>query len=87
MSDAEHFDDDPEAWRDHAVCAQTDPEIFFPEQGGSTREAKRICGGCQVADECLTWALSQPVNPTGIWGGTTERARRRIKRGLKGVAA
>ncbi|QXO13978.1 WhiB family transcription factor [Mycobacterium phage Illumine] len=87
MSDAAHFDDDPEAWRADAVCAQTDPEIFFPEQGGSTREARRICGGCRVSDECLAWALGQRVNPIGIWGGTTERERRRIKRGLKGVAA
>ncbi|QFG08440.1 WhiB transcriptional factor [Mycobacterium phage Yunkel11] len=87
MSDAMHFDDNAEGWRAAALCAQTDPEIFFPEQGGSTREAKRVCGACRVSDQCLAWALAQPVNPTGIWGGTTERERRRIKRGLKGVAA
>lgn len=46
----------PEAtdqWQDRALCAQTDPEAFFPEKGGSTREAKKICMGCEVRHECL----------------------------------
>ena len=40
-------------WKDRALCAETDPEAFFPEKGGSTREAKRICIGCEVKGECL----------------------------------
>ena len=46
-------------WQDRALCAQTDPEAFFPEKGGSTREAKRICGSCEVSSECLDYALAQ----------------------------
>ncbi|MCA1694976.1 MAG: WhiB family transcriptional regulator, partial [Actinobacteria bacterium] len=45
--------DDPPEWQEQALCAQTDPEAFFPEKGGSTREAKRICTGCEVKTECL----------------------------------
>ena len=45
-------------WQDRALCAQTDPEAFFPEKGGSTREAKRICQGCDVRAECLEYALA-----------------------------
>ena len=44
-------------WQDRALCAQTDPEAFFPEKGGSTREAKRVCRGCEVRAECLEYAL------------------------------
>ena len=46
-------------WQERALCAQTDPEAFFPEKGGSTREAKRICSGCEVRAECLEYALAQ----------------------------
>ena len=45
-------------WHERALCAQTDPEAFFPEKGGSTREAKRICLGCEVKDACLDYALA-----------------------------
>ena len=38
-------------WQERALCAQTDPEAFFPEKGGSTREAKRVCLTCDVRDE------------------------------------
>jgi WhiB family redox-sensing transcriptional regulator len=71
---------DPElAWQERALCAQTDPEAFFPEKGGSTREAKRICVGCEVKAECLTYALAHDER-FGIWGGLSERERRRLKR-------
>jgi WhiB family transcriptional regulator, redox-sensing transcriptional regulator len=71
--------DDEGGWQDRALCAQTDPEAFFPEKGGSTREAKRICVGCQVRAECLEYAL---VNDErfGIWGGLSERERQRLRR-------
>ena len=52
------FDAVEEQWQDRALCAQTDPEAFFPEKGGSTREAKRICSGCEVKAECLEYALA-----------------------------
>ena len=66
-------------WQERALCAQTDPEAFFPEKGGSTREAKRICSGCEVRAECLTYALAHDER-FGIWGGLSERERRRVKR-------
>lgn len=66
-------------WHDRALCAQTDPEAFFPEKGGSTREAKKICTGCDVRAECLTYALSNDER-FGIWGGLSERERRKLKK-------
>ncbi len=66
-------------WQDRALCAQTDPEAFFPEKGGSTREAKRVCRGCEVRAECLEYALEHDER-FGIWGGLSERERRRLKR-------
>jgi WhiB family redox-sensing transcriptional regulator len=65
-------------WQDRAVCAQTDPDAFFPEKGGSTREAKRVCRVCEVRAECLQYALDNDER-FGIWGGLSERERRRIK--------
>ncbi|CQD07995.1 WhiB2 [Mycobacterium lentiflavum] len=71
----------PDQWQDRALCAQTDPEAFFPEKGGSTREAKKICLGCEVRHECLEYALAHDER-FGIWGGLSERERRRLKRGI-----
>ena len=67
------------SWQEQALCAQTDPEAFFPEKGGSTREAKRICVGCEVKGDCLEYALMKDER-FGIWGGLSERERRRLKR-------
>jgi WhiB family transcriptional regulator, redox-sensing transcriptional regulator len=66
-------------WQDDALCAQVDPEIFFPEKGGSTREPKRVCRACEVRAECLEYALEHQER-FGIWGGFSERERRRLKR-------
>jgi WhiB family redox-sensing transcriptional regulator len=68
----------PEAWRADALCAETDPEAFFPEKGGSTRDAKRVCAGCPVRAECLEFALASDER-FGIWGGLSERERRRLR--------
>src|SRR5882724_11313292 len=67
------------AWQERALCAQTDPEAFFPEKGGSTREAKRVCLACEVRSECLEYALANDER-FGIWGGLSERERRRLKK-------
>lgn len=67
------------SWQGRALCAETDPESFFPEKGGSTREAKRICSTCEVRRECLEFALENDER-FGIWGGLSERERRRLKR-------
>lgn len=72
-------DDGPLAWQERALCAQTDPEAFFPEKGGSTREAKRVCATCEVRQECLEYALEHDER-FGIWGGLSERERRKLKR-------
>jgi WhiB family redox-sensing transcriptional regulator len=66
-------------WQERALCAQTDPEAFFPEKGGSTREAKRVCTSCEVRAACLEYALSNDER-FGIWGGLSERERRKLKR-------
>ena len=67
------------SWQERALCAQTDPEAFFPEKGGSTREAKRVCLSCDVRSQCLEYALAHDER-FGIWGGLSERERRRLKR-------
>ena len=66
-------------WQERALCAQTDPEAFFPEKGGSTREAKKVCTDCEVKAECLEYALANDER-FGIWGGLSERERRRLRR-------
>ena len=63
------------AWHDLARCAETDPEMFFPEKGESTRPAKRVCAGCEVRAECLQDALDRGER-FGVWGGLSERERR-----------
>jgi WhiB family redox-sensing transcriptional regulator len=72
------FDYDPRPWIDEALCATTDPEAFFPEKGGSTREAKRICMRCPVRIPCLEDALATDER-FGIRGGLSERERRKLK--------
>ena len=63
---------------DSAVCSQTDPELWFPPKGGSNQDAKQFCGACDVAAECLAFALAN--NEThGIWGGLSPKERRQLK--------
>jgi WhiB family redox-sensing transcriptional regulator len=76
---AQALDGEDLGWQERALCAQTDPEAFFPEKGGSTREAKKVCRSCEVRAECLEYALEHDER-FGIWGGLSERERRRIKR-------
>ena len=66
-------------WAAQAKCLQADPETFFPEKGGSTREAKRICALCEAREPCLEYALDNDER-FGIWGGLSERERRKLKR-------
>lgn len=73
----------PEPWVSEAICAQVDTgDVFFPEKGGSTREAKKICSLCTVREECLEYALTHGER-YGIWGGMSERDRRQIARKRK----
>ena len=66
-------------WQADALCSQTDPEAFFPEKGGSTRDAKRVCSSCEVRTECLEYALENDER-FGIWGGLSERERRKLRK-------
>lgn len=59
-----------------ALCAQADPEEWFPGKGGSTRQAKRICGTCDIQARCLSAALGSPDEVDGVLGGTSLRQRR-----------
>jgi WhiB family redox-sensing transcriptional regulator len=66
-------------WQERANCLGVDPDLFFPERGASTREAKGVCGGCEVRLDCLEYALCNGEK-FGIWGGLSERERRRLRR-------
>jgi WhiB family redox-sensing transcriptional regulator len=66
-------------WQARANCMGVDPDLFFPERGASTREAKEVCRGCVVRDDCLEYALDNGEK-FGIWGGMSERERRRLRR-------
>ena len=66
-------------WQPLGLCSQTDPEVFFPEKGGSTRSAKEVCNSCEVKPQCLKYALDNDER-FGIWGGTSERDRRKLRK-------
>ncbi len=78
LSLAEQDHEEP-SWHDFANCLGVDPDLFFPERGASTKEAKEVCRGCVVREDCLEYAL-QNGEKFGIWGGMSERERRRIRR-------
>ena len=64
-------------WRDEALCAEVDGDLFFPDVRDTDREAKRICAACPVQKECLDYAISAGEE-FGVWGGTTEIERRHL---------
>ena len=72
-------DEEPKTWWDFANCLGVEPDLFFPERGASTREAKEVCRGCVVLGDCLEYALDHGEK-FGIWGGMSERERRRLRR-------
>lgn len=77
-----------EDWRDRALCTEVDMDLFFPESfdyWGSVA-AKRICAGCEVKAECLDFALRKHITQ-GIWGGTSERERRKLRKERRLAAA
>lgn len=79
ITDSNSNAEDEERWWTRANCLGADPDMFFPERGASTREAKAVCFACPVMDECLEYALNN-VEKFGIWGGRSERERRVIRR-------
>lgn len=74
--------DERPAWQSQGNCLGVDPELFFPVNVGGLREAQAVCAGCSVRLECLEHALTHHEHH-GVWGGLSERARRRIKRGRR----
>ncbi|MER3395430.1 MAG: transcriptional regulator [Acidimicrobiia bacterium] len=71
--------DEDLSWQAYAACMGVDPDLFFPERGASTREAKAVCSRCVVRTECLEYALAN-AEKFGIWGGMSERERRKIRK-------
>lgn len=71
-------------WQSRANCAGADPELFFPERGASLAEARAVCAGCTVRTECLDYALAIGEK-YGVWGGLSERERRRLRPKEAGV--
>jgi WhiB family redox-sensing transcriptional regulator len=67
-------------WVEEALCAQTDPEMFFPKKGASNTAAKKICKQCPVTDDCLDWALRH--HEVGVWGGMSAYQRKAERRKL-----
>jgi WhiB family transcriptional regulator, redox-sensing transcriptional regulator len=72
-------------WWLSALCAETDPEAFFPERGASTTTAKAVCALCTVRAECLEYAIENDER-FGIWGGTSENERRQLRRSRRPAA-
>ena len=74
-------------WMADAVCAQTDPELWFPERGEPAHAARDICATCPVCEQCLAWAMAQEGDLQrafrhGIWGGTTPAEREAMATGM-----
>ncbi|ASR85255.1 WhiB transcriptional factor [Mycobacterium phage SirPhilip] len=76
----------PEDWEADALCAQVDPDLFFPAKGQSAEPAKRVCAMCPVVDTCLDRALTSG-EPFGIWGGVTAYDRKLMRRADRRAAA
>jgi WhiB family redox-sensing transcriptional regulator len=70
---------DERPWAAYGTCRGVDPDLFFPGPEGDVGEATKICSGCPVQTECADWALNMQLT-YGIWGGLTERDRRRLLR-------
>lgn len=66
-------------WMEHANCRGVDADLMFPERGASHKAAKAVCAGCSVRDACLQWALREGF-AFGVFGGTSERERRRLRK-------
>ena len=72
-------------WIAQANCAGTDSEAFFPDKGVMPIDAKKVCSKCEVKVECLDYALDNEFL-YGVWGGTTEKDRRWLKKQRRAAA-
>jgi len=73
-------------WRELALCAQVDPELWFPESGQPNGKAKLVCSWCDVRAECLAFAL-EANEQYGVWGGLSPEERRRLRRRQREAAS
>jgi len=64
-------------WMARGLCTNVPPATFFPSDGAGVEHARKICAGCPVRDACLEHALAHRIDH-GVWGGCSERERRRI---------
>ena len=65
-------------WMSLGNCRNFAPEVFFPSDGAGVEKARKICATCPVKEHCLEYAVSEQIEH-GVWGGMSERARRRLK--------
>lgn len=77
-------DEDPAEWMAHAACQDKPTSFWFPVDGAGTQRAKWACEPCPVQAECLDYALENRIDH-GVWGGESERSRRRLLREVKGL--
>lgn len=68
-----------EPWMSEALCAETAPEMFFPEKGASLAAAKRLCAACDVRERCLEYALANNLQD-GIYAGLSPKERAKLRR-------
>jgi len=73
-----------QTWMSKARCRGHAPQEFFPSDGVGVDRARQFCGGCDVRVECLEYALEHRIDH-GVWGGCSERERRRILRRRRGL--
>lgn len=78
------YEDPP--WMDRAACAVVDVELFSPGRGVPVAPAKKVCADCPVRPECLAYALDEGIK-FGVWGGASERERRKLRRQRREAAA
>lgn len=68
-----------QTWRQHSACRGVEPDIFYPPSDEEAEIAKAVCDACPVRQPCLEYALASRERD-GVWGGATEKERRRILR-------
>lgn len=79
INDQSQLADPDSRWQELGNCRGLDPDLFYPDRGASTKDAKRVCAACEVRLPCLDYAI-QGGEKFGIWGGKSERERREIRR-------
>jgi WhiB family redox-sensing transcriptional regulator len=72
-------------WMAYGNCAHRPPSLFFPSDGVGVEVARRICADCPVKEPCLEYALEHRIDH-GVWGGSSERERRRILKARREAA-